>query len=380
MRAAATFAAGAARTCAAAAGGDRSAARLLPPSVRTEVEPAIRRYGFYVDRSAFGGDVLRDGRESRLRRRIAGSVGGQDMLESAWVAARAGLVGADAADVELLDAMVMGRAPLPTEGEPAPGREPAAAEPATSPFGEALRPYRSAAVDVRAQFVTWDFVVFEARTGGRRAYVNIPRDGLEPFLGALHRGHVDPVIRDFVSAERQTPIVLSDHSQTREPGLYDGVGDPAALVPPEREPGGRGGASVPGGRRSKQRSRRAERPRPVAAAAKRPRRALLVGGDRPRARRGRDRRGRAGRRRRLLARGGPGRLALGHRFRRARQPLAARRPLAVRVADSERESEPEPERGSRAPDRVVRRVRREGDGRGARPTGDGRARRRLHSR
>ncbi|HXJ64939.1 MAG TPA: hypothetical protein VNN79_14380 [Actinomycetota bacterium] len=277
LRAAATFAAGAARTCAAAASGNRSAARLLPPSVRTEVEPAIRRYGFYVDRSAFGEDVVRDGRDTRLRRRVAGSVSGQDMLESAWAAARAGLVGADAADVELLDAMVMGRAPLPTEGALAGAHEPASAGPATSPFGEALRPYRGAAVDVRAQFVTWDFVVFEARTGGRRAYVNIPRDGLEPFLGALHRGHVDPVIRDFVSAERQTPIVLSDHSQTREPGLYDGVGDPAALVPPEREPGGRGGASVPGGRRSKQRSRRAERPRPVAAAAKRPRRAILVG-------------------------------------------------------------------------------------------------------
>ena len=89
------------------------------------------------------------------------------------------------------------------------------------------------------------------------------------------------MIRDFVSTERETPIVLSDHSQTGEPGLYDGVGDPANLVPPERAPGGRGGMSVPGGRRSKQRSRRAERPQPapaaVPAAAKRSRRSLLVG-------------------------------------------------------------------------------------------------------
>ena len=178
LRAAATFAAGAARTCAAAASGDRSAARLLPPSVRTDVEPAVRRYGFYVDRSAFGDDVLRGGREARLRRRVAGSVTGQDMLESAWAAARAGLVGADAADVELLDAMVLGRAPLPTEGDPAPDHDHTSAGSVASAFGEALRPYRGASVDVRAQFVTWDFVVFEARTGGRRAFLNIPREGL----------------------------------------------------------------------------------------------------------------------------------------------------------------------------------------------------------
>jgi len=79
LRAAATFTAGAVRMCAAAANGDRSASRLLPPTVRTKIEPSVRRYGFYVDRSAFGEDVLRGGRDARLRRRIGAALTGQDI-------------------------------------------------------------------------------------------------------------------------------------------------------------------------------------------------------------------------------------------------------------------------------------------------------------
>ncbi|HEY7283180.1 MAG TPA: hypothetical protein VID47_16460 [Actinomycetota bacterium] len=286
LRAASTFAAGAVRVCAAAAAGDRLARRSLPPPLRAHVEPAIRRFGFYVDRTAFGGDLLRDARDARLRGRTGRRVTGQRSLEAAWDAARRGLVGADAADIDLLDAMVVGALPLPAEGLDLPAGRPhprGDAAPSWSPFGEALRPYRSRSVQVRPLLVTWDFVVFEASSRGGVAFACIPREHLEAFVGALHRGRVDGLIEEFVASDR-APRTLADHAQTGDPGLYHAVGDPGRLLPPEREPGGRGGTAVPGGRRSKQRSRRAERPRsvpppvpPESPAPQRPKRGVLVG-------------------------------------------------------------------------------------------------------
>ncbi len=287
LRAVSTFAAGAARVCAAAAAGDRTARRSLPPSLRTHVEPAVRRYGFYVDRTAFGGDLLRDARDARLRGRTGRRLSGQQSLEAAWESARLGLVGADAADVDLLDAMIVGALPLPAEGLhlPAGVEAPSGDLAPSSPFGEALRPYESRSVRVRPLLVTWDFVVFEASSRGGVAFACIPRDHLQAFIGALHRGRVDGLIEEFVASDR-APRLLADHGQTDEPGLYHAVGDPGRLVPPEREPGGRGGTAVPGGRRAKQQGGRAERPQSVppppppplaAPTPRRARRGVLVG-------------------------------------------------------------------------------------------------------
>jgi len=280
LAAASAFAVGAARACAAAVAGDRAARRALPPALRARTEPAVRRYGTFVGSAAFGGDLYREGREAAMRTRTGRAVTGQQVLEAAWEAARDHL-GSDgaASDVTLLDSLVVGRLPLVSEAPLAVDVDPVSASPRPGPFGDALRPYRSGSLYVRPTFITWDFVVFEARCRGRVAYACIPRDGLEGFLGAMHRGRLDPLVEEFVATER-TPRILAEHGQTREPGLYDGIGDPTRLLPPERPPAGRGGPTLPGGRHAK--DQRRPRPRraepPVAAAGQRaPRRGLLIG-------------------------------------------------------------------------------------------------------
>lgn len=273
LGAAGAFAIGAARVAAAAVAGDRAARRALPPALRTRAVPAVRRYGLYLDRTAFGGDLLRDGRAARLRTRMGRGISGQEVLEAAWEAALRGLgdVGASG-DLKILDSLVAGGLPLGGEGLPPPV-EPPSAPIAAGPFGEALRPYRGATLQAQPMFITWDFVVFEAWCRGRVVYACTPRDQLEAFLGALHRGRLDQLFEEFVAGDREQRT-LAEHGQTREPGLYDAVAEPTRLLPPERAPGGRGGPSIPGGRHSKEQRGREPRPR----ARRGGRRGLLVAG------------------------------------------------------------------------------------------------------
>ncbi len=86
-------------------------------AVETRLEPAVERYGWYVDRNAFGVDLSADGRRARLVPvRGRGSVLGQEHLARAWGCARDALEGvASPEDLEAADALVAGDLPLPSE-------------------------------------------------------------------------------------------------------------------------------------------------------------------------------------------------------------------------------------------------------------------------
>jgi hypothetical protein len=85
--------------------------------VRVRLEPAVERYGLYVDRRAFGPDLYESGRSSMLvQARVRRPRAAQDQLADAWAIARATLTeDADASDLEATDAMVRGDIPLSCE-------------------------------------------------------------------------------------------------------------------------------------------------------------------------------------------------------------------------------------------------------------------------
>jgi hypothetical protein len=279
LAAAAAFVAGSTRACAAAI-RRRSARTLLPPGLAVQLAPAVHRYGWYVDRRAFGPDLHRAGRQTLLPRATGGTISAQSHLELAWVAARQALAeDAAAADTLPAEAMVAGALPLPAErSQPEP--------PAFSQQGESglthrrhdqpRAPVPRLGVRVRPGFIvhpvlaTWDFIVFEACSPARRAYACVPRASLPGFTGKLDNGSLDDSIAAYL-ARSSRHRVLSAHQQTRRLGVYDQLPAPARLLAPERdpqtgryEPGERGTKHTLGrpGKRDKRDDPPKRRPRP----------------------------------------------------------------------------------------------------------------------
>ena len=121
LRVAATFAAAAALACAAAV-RSRDARRHLPRVVRSRVKPSNIRAGWYVDRRAFGTDLYRDGRATRLRWGAGRTWTAQAHLHEAWDRARP-MVEPLLDDSELLmvDRIIDGTMALPVDAPRASG-------------------------------------------------------------------------------------------------------------------------------------------------------------------------------------------------------------------------------------------------------------------
>lgn len=93
----------------------RSARRVRGLALDIDLEPARERYGWYVDRRAFGADLYTLGRSTPLRFSGSGTtiLAGQH-LEATWVVVRAQLVGLLGADeLAMVDAVVGSTEPLP---------------------------------------------------------------------------------------------------------------------------------------------------------------------------------------------------------------------------------------------------------------------------
>jgi hypothetical protein len=243
LPAVAAFVAGTARACAAAV-RKRSARPSLPPRLDVRLARAVHRYGWYVDRRAFGTDLHAGSRRALLPRASGGTISAQSHLELAWAAARQALTDDVApADLQIAEAMVTGSLPLPTEHGP-PGSPPRTQSGPDSMFpagGSARAPASCLRAHVRPGFTlrpvtaTWDFTVFEASGPARTAYVCVPRNSLLGFVNELHAGALDDAIAAYLARSSQRRV-LSAHQQTRRPGLYDQMGSPADLLPPERDP------------------------------------------------------------------------------------------------------------------------------------------------
>ena len=210
----------------------------LPPPVALRLERGVLRYGWYVDRSAFGVDLYAAGRRARLVTRDGTPTTAQAHMRQAWELARAHLEPHVAAgDLRDAENLVGGRFPLPME-RPANALEAAIARPCRprSPFGTALRAVRRPEYDVAPVMLTWQAAVFlAARRDRRRAgFLTVPGAALGSFVERLRRGELDELV-DAYLAQPPAGRRLSNPAQVNDAGLYDELGLRAGLLAPERD-------------------------------------------------------------------------------------------------------------------------------------------------
>ena len=258
LAAAAAFVAGSTRACAAAV-RRQSARAALPPRLDVRLARAVHRYGWYIDRGAFGTDLHTASRQALLPRASGGTICAQSHLELAWAAARQALAeDAAASDLRAAEAMVTGALPLPAEqGRPDDARGSQRDRDVRFPLTGGIVPdtprlcaHVRPGFTLRPVAATWDFTVFEASGPGRKAYACIPRDSLRGFVTALGEGALDDAIAAYLALSTSRRILSASQQATR-PGLYDQMGAPAGLLAPERDPQtGHQESGVPGAKRS----------------------------------------------------------------------------------------------------------------------------------
>jgi hypothetical protein len=253
LRAALMFAAGATLASHAAARTGREA---LPPALDVRLAAATQRFGWYVDRRAFGPDLYAIGRATVVRTADGRTVRAQDHLERAWAAVRSRLEPfLGAGDLEPTDRVVAGDEPLPLEtSRRAPGTDVGAdsddlaapdgtrapGDDEANPFGAVIRPVARPGFDLAPVMVTWDLgvLVVADRARSRQAFVAIPRPWLATYLSALVAGRLDAPIAAYL-AHPPAGRRLARRNDARSPGLFDELGLRGELLPAERGPDGR---------------------------------------------------------------------------------------------------------------------------------------------
>jgi hypothetical protein len=215
-----------------------------PPIVQSLVVPTPERFGWYVDRTAFGGDLYAQGRTAPLLLRDGQVVFAQVQLEDAWCAARATIDSAFTVDeLGLVDAIVGGAQPLPLDD---PERDRAdvvargrldrdvGAPPATL---HGLSAWRRPLFELAPVMVTWDVSVFLMADLPRlrRAFVVVPRPYLACFQEMLEIGLLDGLLKAYLEASAGDRLVDS-REKTMTAGLYDDVPARVWLLRHERDP------------------------------------------------------------------------------------------------------------------------------------------------
>ena len=215
-----TFAAGSVLAIAhAITTGDRSAS---PPGIALSLAPATDRFGWYVDRRAFGIDLHEKWGATVLTLDDGSVMTASEYLELAWACVQAHI---DATESETT-----------------------AQTSERSAFGEALEPRRRPAFSLLAQIATWDFTVYRIDGSKRTAFACIPRWALARFLDAIDAGELDDAIQDYLrAATGGRPLMGTE--QTGTPGLFAAVGQATSLLTPEEGLAFTGGGPRRGKRR-----------------------------------------------------------------------------------------------------------------------------------
>jgi hypothetical protein len=233
LRAAAVYAVGSVLACRDAIVGVRALAE-LPPQLEVAVQPALARAGWYVDRHAFGPDMLTAGRSARLRRCDGRRIHAQDHLEVAWDVARDALgARVERADLGTLDELVSGTRALPCESPPVDD-ETVGPTPAPSVLGDVHALRVRPAFTVQAVASTWKLTVFgiRSRTRERDAYAAIPRAHLPCFFARLESGALDDVVTRYLALDDTARPVATTGS---EPSIGDTRPSDAAITDHERD-------------------------------------------------------------------------------------------------------------------------------------------------
>lgn len=219
---------------AAAATLDAERPGFVPPRAHPRIEPARMRYGWYVDRRAFGPDLYRDGRRARI-----GRLTGQDLLEASWTRCRGRIEHVvSAAELQSVDDLVSGRSPLPCEHPEEPPRSadrarlpPAAAARMDLTFDRILGP-----VTVRPVTATWDHVVFAVVGSGEHRYVALPSATAELWLDRLCAGHLTQWCLNLLSAPLASLPVLASVDDVGPGRAFGSIAAGASLSLSERDP------------------------------------------------------------------------------------------------------------------------------------------------
>jgi hypothetical protein len=224
------------------------------------VEEARERYGWYVDRAAFGVDLYRHGRRTRL----PDGTTAQDHLWHGWERVRPVAAGLCApAELEIVDATVEGRIPLPCE-QLTPARRATAPADATAagPFARALLVRHRAGLVLEPRIVTWPLVVLAVQHPSGEVLLSIPGKVLGDTLDRLDRGELDGFLYDALARRGTLGPVRPQRGQGRI-AVHDRIEDVRSVVPTERDlVTGRVGGSGGSGREAKERSDDPSRPRP----------------------------------------------------------------------------------------------------------------------
>ncbi|HUH08437.1 MAG TPA: hypothetical protein VML96_11630 [Egibacteraceae bacterium] len=239
LRSAVAYAVGGALACIEAAASGSTAA--LPPALDVKLERGVLRYGWYVARTAFGGDLYSTGRSTAVARASGESWQAGEALAAAWSVARHHL-GAHAgpADVAECDKIVAGSLPLPIEAHEEIDLRVSRPRRPRSEFGSALKARRRPMFELAPVMLTWQaavFLVVDVNTR-RLAYVAVPGYGLNHFLRSLDGGSLDGLITAYL-ALRPSGRRLRSVREVRSVGMFDELGLRAALLAPERDYWGR---------------------------------------------------------------------------------------------------------------------------------------------
>jgi len=240
LRASAAYAVGATLACVESVRS--GSAEGLPPALAGRVERNVMRYGWYVSRTAFGGDLYSTGRRAVLRSVEGKAITANEAFGRCWSVARAHLEGrVDSVDLADADQLVDGQQALVIE-RPTSAYENGLAQPAEprSPFGDVLEPRARGEFECAPVLLTWQLAVFlmVRSDRGRSAFAAVPGRHLDGYLDALAAGRLDQPVGSYLATGRvDRPLLV--HAQVASPGLYDQLGLRAALLMAERDYWGR---------------------------------------------------------------------------------------------------------------------------------------------
>ncbi len=238
------FAVAAVRACIAMVTESRE---LTSPVVQANVVAATDRFGWYVDRTAFGDDLYRAGRRTLLRTEDSRTIAAQEVLECAWDCVRPFIAcSADPAELSGVDRIVSGQAALSIDESGhelveagADSTDIHASRSCEDDVNPQLRPRRrpAAKLELAPVMVTWESVIFLliGKRRRRRAFAAVPRRLLPRFVELLEAGELDGILGNYLQHARGDRV-LSSHEQSLSPGLFDRVTSRGALLPSERDP------------------------------------------------------------------------------------------------------------------------------------------------
>lgn len=179
---------------------DRSVRRRLRDLPTARVVPATERFGWFVDRRAFGPDLYAEGRKAILHRRARAILAG-DALSALWDVARPhGAMVLAADELDLVDCVVAGTEPIPLD---APIDDDGPVDPVRTDRWYGRRDLDQVCVSVAA--ATWLQALLEVRSDERVRWLIVPGRALDAVLDGLDRGELAAEIASLVCRSVPTP-------------------------------------------------------------------------------------------------------------------------------------------------------------------------------